>query len=570
MTIPSLKKARQFAGDAGRLREIMAVVFEGGFETLVDRAGLGGEVPLDCRLKHRRDCKCDHPEDGPCEMAHTLPAPVRLRLILEQLGPTFVKMGQVLSIRPDLIPVEFTEELKSLQDNAPAVPHEQLCEIIEAELGAPPEELFVHFDETPLAAASLGQVHMAHLEKPLPGMNGIKVAVKIQRPGIVEVIEKDLHILAYIAGLMEKTIPEVRNYRPANTVAEFAAWTRKELDFTVEGRNADEFRVNFAGDPQVKLPIICWDHTSPRVLTMEFVEGVRVDDEEGLVRVGADKIQLASQASDAILKQIFTDGFFHGDLHPGNLLVLPGNVLCMLDLGMVGRLRGEDRRLMIRYWINLVNGDFKRAFNYMLAMAAVDELSDVDGFRNAYLEIVNSWYGTTLEESSIAMTGFRIVMEAARYGVVVPSDQVLLNKAMVTAEGINLQLNPAFNMVEETQPFVKQLLQEEFSPQRLVKAVQASALDYMDVLEQLPDHLLNLYRRLEKGDFRLRLDDEQWDKLPTTIAGAGQKMAWGIVVAGLVVAGALALGQGPMLGEAPIPAAVLFLLALLLGWKLRG
>jgi ubiquinone biosynthesis protein len=211
------------------VREILAIAFEGDFEALVDRVGLGGEVPLECRLKCRRECKCDHPEGGLCEMAHALPAPVRLRQVLEKLGPTFVKLGQVLSIRPDLIPVEFTEELASLQDRAPTIPHEQICAIIEEELGAPPGELFAYFDETPLAAASLGQVHVAQLKKPLEGMGQTtnvrrtKVAVKVQRPGVREVVEKDLHILAYLAGLLEQAIPEARNYRPTRTVEEFAA-----------------------------------------------------------------------------------------------------------------------------------------------------------------------------------------------------------------------------------------------------------------------------------------------------------------------------------------------------------
>jgi len=303
------------------------VLFKYGFGDLVDTLKIEQylEIGLQMVSKKRR------------EKIEKLTRAERVRMALEELGPTFIKMGQILSTRPDLLPVQFIHELEKLQDNVPPFDYAQVKETIEAELGTPLEKVFKEFDETPLASASLGQVHRARF------VDGEEVVVKVQRPGIQKTIEVDMEIMLHLATLMERHLQGWEIHRPTRIVEEFARTLEKELDYRLEAAHMERFAIQFTSDINVYVPKVYSEATTTRVLTMEYIQGIKATEIERLEREGLDRQEIARRGFDLIMKQVFVDGFFHGDPHPGNIFVLPNNVICYLDFGMMGRIDRESR-----------------------------------------------------------------------------------------------------------------------------------------------------------------------------------------------------------------------------------
>ena len=404
----------------------------------------------------------------------------RARLALEELGPTFVKLGQILSLRPDLVPPDITGELRKLQDEAPPFPLIEVKTQIESELGRPLSSLFQEFEEDSLAAASLAQVHRARTRE------GDLVAVKVQRPGIRKVIEADLSILFELASLAERHLPDGELYDPVGVVEEFAKTIHEELDFTREGRHMEIFKHNFAGDETLYVPEVFWDYTTSRVLTMEYIEGIKISDLERLEAAGLDRRAIAQNGAQATLKQVFEHGFFHADPHPGNLLVLSDNVIVPLDFGMMGWLDEELRGQVGKLLTGFVNKDVDSIIEILQEVGSLEGSGDKEALRTDLSGLIDYYYGVPLKRLD-----FRRIFEDGMgllrgHRIKIPAGLVLMGKALVTEEGVGLMLDPDFDMVTMTKPYVKQLLLRRYDP-RLHLAKWLDTLDrYHRMLQRLP------------------------------------------------------------------------------------
>ncbi len=461
----------------GRLRLIVAAVVV-----------LGGRY-LAARFRLRRQPLTDAagPRPRPSKAAGRraagglagIPAPL-LRQTLEKLGPTFVKLGQVLSLRPDFVGEELSDELSKLQSDVTPFPFEDVERIIREDLGGPPDAVFRSFDRQPVAAASLAQVHRAFLD------HGEEVAVKVQRPGIRKVIDQDIGILLALTRLAERLLPAVRPYSPVQVVKEFADWTRRELDFAVEGRNADRFRFAFAGNPHIKVPAIYWDYTTSRVLTMEYIHGVRTDDLAAVEKEGLDRKLLALHGVDAQLQQILVDGFFHADPHPGNSFAIEGNGLCFYDFGMVGYLNEEQRRELTSCLVAFANKNIERFLAHFLRLARVTEASDTAGFEKDAYEVLSELFFSPANPS-IAWIFFRLINKGAARKIGFPADLALFSKAIITTEAMGLALYPDFDFNDHLAPSVKKAFETYVDPSRLRASMANDLIDYTALVKELPD-----------------------------------------------------------------------------------
>lgn len=483
--------------DLNRLRQIITVFFEAGFGFIIDRLRLRYLVPLRLRLSQRfKRLKAPaRPEIKPSQ--------VRLRESFEKLGPSFMKLGQILSLRPDLVGFEYAKELEKLQSRAATFPFEQVEKIIQKEFGRPIETLFKSFEKKAFAAASLAQVHRAVLK------DGTPAAVKVQRPNVDETIKKDIHILFFLAFLLEKYIPESKPLRPAQVVKEFAAWTMRELDFKVEATNTERFRYNLKDEPDIKIPKVYWDVTSQRVLTMEFVEGVKLDEEERLAKMRPSRELLAHNAVKVLLKQFLIDGFFHADPHPGNFFILKNNIICLHDFGMVGYVSPEMRSEMVSYFMSFINQDMENSLKHLLDVAEVRDDSDVEGFKQEVSSILSTWFYSPAKES-IATSFFKAISASVKYNIVFPSNLVLLGKAMLAAEAMAKRLYPKFDFNKQFADFVGMVYRSAFDPRAAAKDFQDNMFDYLAFLKKLPEHTLKLLEKFEKGDIGVKINIEEF------------------------------------------------------------
>ena len=483
--------------DLNRLRQIITVLFEAGFGFIIDRLRLRYLVPLRLRLSQRfKRLKAPaKPEIKPPQ--------VRLRESFEKLGPSFMKLGQILSLRPDLVGFEYAKELEKLQSRAATFSFEQVEKIIQKEFGRPIETLFKSFEKKAFAAASLAQVHRAVLK------DGTQAAVKVQRPNVEETIKKDIHILFFLAFLLEKYIPESKPLRPTQVVKEFAAWTMRELDFKVEATNTERFRYNLKDEPDIKIPKVYWDLTSQKVLTMEFVDGVKLDEEERLAKMKLSRELLASNAVKVLLKQFLIDGFFHADPHPGNFFVLKNNIICLHDFGMVGYVSPEMRSEMVSYFMSFINQDMENSLKHLLDVAEVREGSDVEGFKQEVSSILSAWFYSPAKES-IATSFFKAISASVKYNIVFPSNLVLLGKAMLATEAMAKRFYPKFDFNEQFAAFVGMVYRSAFDPRAAAKDFQDNMFDYLAFLKKLPEHTLKLLEKFEKGDIGVKINIEEF------------------------------------------------------------
>lgn len=396
-----------------------------------------------------------------------------------RLGPTFIKLGQIASTRPDLVPRDVSERLESLQERVPEYSFAQARRRIEEELDMPLEQAFGTFPDQPIAAASLSQVYLADLP------DGTPVAVKVRRPGIRPVIERDLAILHTLAAIAAAFVPSFRKLKMARAVDEFGRWTLKELDFRIEGQNFDEFRRNFADWPDVTFPTVYWTHTTPAVLTMERVAGMRLHEvPEKVGKLAARK--LAHRLAELEMKMFISDQFFHADLHPGNIFFRPDGSIAVIDVGMVGRMSLEQRDRFLAYWIAVSRQQRERAFHHLLKMAESTAGADLSGFHTAYNDILDQFYGRMLSERSLARTYLEIVVTGSRYGVVFPSALILQAKAVVTAEALTLVLAPDWEFAEEVRPIVARELAKRATPEKMLDRLWGNLTEWIVLGEAAP------------------------------------------------------------------------------------
>lgn len=490
---------KQSVGDVRRLRAILGVIFEVGGEILIKKVKLNYLLPWRYKIHcffhpPKPDQRLIQEEEGTLIFS-----PQILKTTLERLGPTFVKLGQVLSLRADVVGQEFSEELSKLQSNVSPIPYREARQVIIEELGAPPEKIFKSFNNKPVAAASLAQVYQAYLK------NGKKVAVKIQRPGIRNTIEQDIHILFFLARLAEQLIPEVRAYQPVRLIKEFADWTLRELDFKIEGNNAERFRVTFKDKKYINIPTIYWKQTTARVLTMDFVQGVKADNLSGIRKLHSNPKQIALIGVEALFQQFLIDGFFHADPHPGNFFVMKNNTLCLHDFGMVGYITPEQRRELASCFISFEERSIDNFLKHFLHLAITTEKSDLPGFRKDASEILSELFFTP-NQPSIAWAFFRLINKGVKRGLQFSADFALFGRAIITLEAMGLKLYPKFDLNKEMQPFVKKAFESYLDPSKTWQDLKTDIFDYMEFLKTLPERTQQLLQKINNGDLNMKID----------------------------------------------------------------
>jgi len=466
----------------------------------------------------------------------------RMRLALEELGPTFVKFGQIMSTRTELLPPELIDQLKKLQDHANPLPFSEVRAVIEKSCNNfnECENWFWKVDELPVASASIAQVHSAILK------DGTRVALKVQRPGISEIIETDLSILRSLAERVETVFPETRVYNPVGMVDDFAHQIVKELDFTRDARNADRMRRNFHNVPGIRFPKIYWEYSSPYMMVMEFVEGVRIDDREAIVTMGLDPHQIGVRGFHAYLKMIFEDGFFHGDPHPGNLLVTKEGDIVFLDFGIVGILRPEKRQGFINLLFALVNDDVELMLRSLEGFGIVINESDRESLRDDLYILMHDFGGS----DELSQYNFRLVVSELteamrRYRLKVPMNLMLLLKVFMMVLDIGVRLDPKFNFGNEVTPYLTKLADARNLSAAYIKRASISLLEGADALFDMPRNLNLMLRRISTGTFTFEIEETNIQKVQMALDKASDKVMIGLVVASLVVGSSLILLSHP-------------------------
>jgi len=489
------------ARDLGRVRDISKVLVRHGFGEVVNRLGLG---------RGRRAGDKGHDKGSDEAPSETRPTSgsvgVRIRNVLEDLGPSFVKLGQIASTRSDVLPADVVSELKKLLDDVPPVPASAIRERIESSLGAPLDEVYETFENVPLAAASVAQVHRATLRTD----GGLaQVVVKVQRPDIAGTIASDLDLLHTFAALLEHTVPESRAYSPAGLVQEFDRAMQNELDFTVERENAARFASNFRDFPGARFPLVHPEASSKHVLTLEFLDGLKIYE---AVRRGYDGRDLARLAMRIVVKQIFEDGFFHADPHPGNVLVLgtpEKPEYALIDLGMVGRLGPRMRDLTVDLMVAAAREDYDAVADAMYAIATPTKKVDMRAYRSEVALLAEKYLKKNLRDIELSSLISDLISTATRYGLEVPPDFVLVGKALITIEGVGKEIAPDFDIVAESRPLFLELLRKRYSPQRLGNEILRRMEKLSGATSQLPEQLAEVLEDLRLGRLAIRTTDTE-------------------------------------------------------------
>jgi len=457
---------------------------------------------------------------------------VRLRRTLDDLGPTFVKFGQVLSTRSDILPEGVLSELQKLQDTAKPMPAGVAQQIIEGELGAPVDELFAAFDPVPLGSASIGQVHRAVLR------GGETVAIKVQRPEAPGRVGGDLELMRDFAALLDRRVGQRLFVDVRGLVAEFEVVVRRELDYTAEAENARRFAANFAGT-QVIIPEVYLKLSTPKVLTEEYIEGTKFRDLRPLVLSPSERRRVASMGAEAIFKMAFEDGFFHGDPHPSNLLLTPGGDLALLDFGMVGYMSQGDIEALSKLFIAVVQRDAAAALR-ALEQLGVRYATEVRGDLVQELrEFLNKYSGLSVGEVTLGQALSELVALARRYRLRMPPVFPLLTKALVTAEGLARSIDPTINVYEVARPYARRLLSERYRPETLIEIVEEHALEYARYVEDYPEQIRLLLTEISDGELEVQLKHGGLDELLGSVDVLANRLVFAVVTAALFVGSAM-------------------------------
>lgn len=435
--------------------------------------------------------------DGEALARHTREA--RIRLALAQLGPTFIKLGQLLSTRPDLVGRELAEELSLLQQDTPADPPEIVRGIVEAELGQPIEDLFDEFEAEPMASASIGQVHRARLK------SGDLVVVKVQHANIHQTVHKDLDVLAGLAQMVQR-LPEFQAYRPMATVAEFSRTLRRELDFGREERNLLHFSRRYDGDPHVRVPKPYSEFCTPRVLTMERIDGVKLRNDERINAMGFDREEIARRGAEFYLESIFGDGFYHADPHPGNIMLLPGNVIALLDFGMVGRIDEQLREQIEDMLLAISNKDSVHLTSVLMRLGKCPSDLDEAALRADVTDFVTLYGSQSLDKLQVGRLLNDMSEMIFRYRIMLPSQVAMLLKVLVTLEGTGKRLNPHFSLIEVMEPFQRKAMLRRWSPTRRLRKLRRIYSELEHLVEILPRRTLDILEQVQQGRFEIHLD----------------------------------------------------------------
>jgi ubiquinone biosynthesis protein len=477
-----------------------------------------------------------------------LTQPVRLRLAMEELGPTFIKLGQLLSTRPDIIPRDYIEEFRKLQDRVPSIPLAEIRQQIESALGAPVETFFMEFSAIPIAAASIAQVHQGRLQ------SGEEVVVKVRRPGVKELIETDLDILQGLAYLVEHHLPNGNLYDPCGVVKEFRRTIFREMNFTREGHTIDRFATNFSGDATVHVPRVHWACTVESVLTMERIKGIKISHFELLTSAGYDLKLIARRGADTFLRQVLIHGLFHGDPHPGNIFILQGNVICLLDYGMVGRLDEELKFQLVDLLVAVLQRDVDRLISYLLYSGELIDEINIKHLRRDLSEFIDDYYEIPLQDINAGKMLIEFIEILTEYRIKFPSDFMLLAKALITMEGLGRQLDPDFNMISHLRPFMEKLVRDRLSPGSMSREFYKVAQGYASLAKNLPHDLKEFINRINHNKFKIDLEHRGLERLITDLDKSSNRISFSMLIAALIVGSSLIMQteKGPLILGFPL------------------
>ncbi len=538
-----------------RYRQVLGILIKYGFGQIVEQLNIDYYLELGKRIVSLGTVSRE---------VERLSQEKRLRLALEELGPTFIKLGQLLSTRPDIVPVGYLDELKQLQDRVPAVPAEQIMAQVHMELGHPVEELFSNFDQTPLATASIAQVHRGTLK------TGEQVVFKIRRPAIESIIETDIDILMGLAYLVEKHLPGGHLYNPIGLVKEFRRTIHRELDFSREGRTIDRFTTNFAGEETVRIPKVFWEHTGRTVLTLEFISGIKISQLDELRRAGYDLKQIAKSGADAFLKQVFVHGFFHADPHPGNLHVLPGNVICIFDFGMIGRLDDDLKFQLTELLLCVLRRDVDRIVSQLLYSGELLDESNIKDLKRDLTEFIDDYYDILLQDLKVGKLLIDFVEILTEYRIKFPSNLMLLSRALFAMEGIGRQLDPSFDMVGQLKPFAEQIMKDRYSPSSIAKDAARTLQSYQALGKSLPKDIKEFINRINRNQFKIDLEHRGLERLINDLDKSTNRISFSMVIAALIIGSSLIMQteKGTMLFGFPILGLLGYTVAGVLGFGL--
>jgi len=525
------------ARELPRLREISSVLVRHGLGDLVRRTGIA-------TLLERAGQVLQWGEAS--EVAHLEPQQ-RAKLAFEHLGPTFVKLGQMLSTREDLLPPAWTTELARLHSDVAPVPFDDLLPQVEQALGRSPFEVFGNLEREPYAAASIAQVHRATLA------SGTPVILKIRRPGIEAKVDADLRILEHLARLVEHEIPEVRRYQPVQVVGQLRASLERELDLAVEARNTERFARNFADDLDILVPRVYWEWTSSTMNVQEHIEGIRGNDLAAIDKAGLDRKVLAARGADAVLKMILVDGFFHADPHPGNVIYLPGNRIALIDFGMVGRLSPERRRQIVDLLAGIARHDEETMLEVLLDWRGEDVVDEAR-LATDLGDLAFDYVDLQLKDLKIGVLLRRVSAILREHSIVLPVNLTLLFKALISLEGLGRQYDPEFRLIERVKPFLDRAMRDRYQPAEVARRAQVTLSDFFGLVTSMPRDLARLVKDARHGRMRVDLDLKRLDSFGDRLHSAINRATIGVMTASLVIGSSIVMtvAEGPTLLGVPL------------------
>lgn len=540
---------------AKRLQQIVNVFLKHGFGRIIDQIHLGRYIPFTKRLRTFGQ--------WPALKGPTVPE--RLRMAFTELGPSFIKLAQLLSTRPDLITARYAEEFRKLQDEVPPFSTEKARGIIEEELNTPLDRVFMDFQEKPVAAASIAQVHHASL------LDGSAVVVKVQRPDIKKQIETDIDIMSTAARLMERYIAEAKFFNPSGIVQEFSKTVRKELDFNAEARNANRFSRNFKDNPDICIPKVYPEFLTEKVLVMERIEGVRIDDIEAIEHMGLDRKELARIGVNAYFKMILEDGFFHADPHPGNIFAMPTGQVGFMDFGIVGRVSDEMKEAMATTFVALINRDFDKLVEEYIVLGIVPEEADLDVFRKEFkadlAEFLEPLYGLSLKEIDFAEYLNTVMHLAMKHNMRIPPDFLLIDKAMLILQNLGMRLDPDFDFIAASEPYASKLVRKKYSPEKVVEKVSRNITEAGDFIGLFPRQMKKIIGKVLKGDIHMKLTHMGLERLIKDMDRSSNRISFALIISAMLISSSImhATGVGPTVFGMSGPGFLAFGLAFVFG-----
>jgi ubiquinone biosynthesis protein len=454
--------------------------------------------------------------------------PLHLRLALEELGTTFIKLGQILSTRADLLPPEYLVELQKLQDSAPPVPYEEIQQAVVTELGQTVEQLFAEFNQVPLAAASIGQAHAAVL------WDGTEVVVKVRRPGVVEQVNEDLEILKELAATAGRHLGFAERYDLPGLVEEFSQTLRAELDYIREGHSAERFAANFASDPHIHVPRVFWEVTTSRVLTLERIRGIKINDLEALDEQGTDRRWLAQYATNVVLKMVCEDGFFHADPHPGNFFIEQDGAIALIDFGMVGVLDERTQDLLADLLITINHQDADRLVDVFLDLGVTRQRIDRALVCHDIERLLSSYWGLPLGELKVTALLNDVYSVMRRHHLRLPPNLALLLKTVIMIEGLGVNLDPDFQLTNSLTPYTERLVLRQYSPARWVRGFGRASLDLAKLGAELPQHVRRIVAAAENGNLQIGMRPEGFDPVLNRLERIANRIVLGVIAAAFI------------------------------------